>query len=126
MKEEKDYRDIEIRSDEVQEVMNRIPSWILRWGTTVIFRVVSFIIIGSYWFKYPDKINAQITLTMLDPPTYLVTKVSGKVDSLFVENGSEVKVGQRLALIENVASFQDIDSLKMLLNQWKNEGCGCP
>ena len=122
MKEEKDYRDIEIRSDEVQEVMNRIPSWILRWGTTVIFGVVSFIIIGSYWFKYPDKINAQITLTMLDPPTYLVTKVSGKVDSLFVENGSEVKVGQRLALIENVASFQDIDSLKMLLNQWKNEG----
>lgn len=62
--------------------MNRIPSWILRWGTTVIFGVVSFIIIGSYWFKYPDKINAQITLTMLDPPTYLVTKVSGKVDSL--------------------------------------------
>ena len=59
MKEEKDYRDIEIRSDEVQEVMNRIPSWILRWGTTVIFGVVSFIIIGSYWFKYPDKINAD-------------------------------------------------------------------
>lgn len=47
MKEEKDYRDIEIRSDEVQEVMNRIPSWILRWGTTVIFGVVSFIIIGD-------------------------------------------------------------------------------
>ena len=36
MKEEKDYRDIEIRSDEVQEVMNRIPSWILRWGTTCL------------------------------------------------------------------------------------------
>ena len=62
MKEEKDYRDIEIHSDEVQEVMNRIPSWILRWGTTVIFGVVSFIIIGSYWFKYPDKINAHIWL----------------------------------------------------------------
>ena len=47
MKEEKNYKDIEIRSDEVQEVMNRIPPWILRWGTTVIFGGVSFIIRGS-------------------------------------------------------------------------------
>ena len=39
MKEEKDYRDIEIRSDEVQEVMNRIPSWILRWGISMDLRM---------------------------------------------------------------------------------------
>lgn len=31
-KEEKKYKPIELRSEEVQEVMSEIPSWILRRG----------------------------------------------------------------------------------------------
>ena len=32
---EKRYKEIELRSEEVQEVMNHVPAWILRWGITV-------------------------------------------------------------------------------------------
>ena len=28
--------DIELRSEEVQEVMGEIPSWIIRWGITLL------------------------------------------------------------------------------------------
>lgn len=120
MKEEKIYKDIEIRSEEVQEVMTQIPARILQWGITIIFLIVLIMLGGCYWFKYPDKVDAEITLTTTTPPTYLVTKISGKVEELLVANGEEVKLGQPLALIENVASKQDVDSLKSLLKKWED------
>ena len=36
MEEEKIYKDIELRSEEVQEVMNHISPWVVRCGITVL------------------------------------------------------------------------------------------
>jgi len=58
-----EIQNIEIRSEEVQEIMGYIPHWIVRWGISSIFLVVIIIILGSYLFKYPDKISARIILT---------------------------------------------------------------
>ena len=49
--------------DEVQEVMGEIPSWIVRWGITVIFAIVATLIIGSCFFYYPDVVKADIRIT---------------------------------------------------------------
>ena len=46
--------DIELRSEEVQEVMGEIPSWIIRWGITLLTAVVLTLVIGSCFFRYPD------------------------------------------------------------------------
>ena len=40
MEEEKKYKEIELRSEEVQEVMGRVPPWILRWGIAVLFGIL--------------------------------------------------------------------------------------
>ena len=48
-KEEKKYKEIELRSEEVQEVMGEIPPWILRWGITILFVIVMALLTGS-WF----------------------------------------------------------------------------
>jgi HlyD family secretion protein len=53
----------ELRSEEVQEVMGAIPVWILRWGITILFLVVLVLVIGSCFFKYPDVIVSEMTLT---------------------------------------------------------------
>ena len=37
---ENERKDIELRSEEVQEVMGQIPAWIVRWGITLLFLVV--------------------------------------------------------------------------------------
>ena len=58
MTKKNDYK-IEIRSDEVNDILSRPPRWIIRWGIGVIFLVVLIIIIGSSFFKYPDIITAQ-------------------------------------------------------------------
>jgi hypothetical protein len=48
-------------SEEVQEIMGRQPSWILRWGITVIFGLAAAIILGCYFIKYPQTVSADIT-----------------------------------------------------------------
>lgn len=68
MKNEKKYKDIELRSNEVQEVMNHIPSSILRYGITVLFIIVCLLIIGSAFFNYPDTVETEFTLTTQSPP----------------------------------------------------------
>jgi hypothetical protein len=32
---------IELRSEEVQEILGRPPQWIIRWGITIIFIIVA-------------------------------------------------------------------------------------
>ncbi len=55
--------DMAMHCDEVQEVMGEIPSWIVRWGITVIFAIVVALIIGSHFFYYPDVVKTDIRIT---------------------------------------------------------------
>ena len=54
---------IELRSEEVQEVMGMIPSWIVRWGITLLFGVIVLLLIGSCFFRYPDVLTTEMTLS---------------------------------------------------------------
>lgn len=114
--EEKIHKDVELRSEEVQEVMGQIPHWILRWGITILFIVVMILVIGSYFFRYPDVITTEMTLTGQSPTAQLVARASGKIASLYVTDGAHVSESSVLAIIENPASTGDILSLKEQLS----------
>jgi HlyD family secretion protein len=107
-----------IRSEEVQEVMGAIPPWILRWGITLFFIVVADLVTGSYFFKYPDVIVADMTLTGRYPVASIVSRASGKLGKLYVADEQEVKEGELLAVIENPANTENVFRLKAgLLNK---------
>jgi len=108
--------EIELRSEEFQEVLGSVPPWILRWGITVLAVVVVILLIGSAVVKYPDVISAQITLTGSTPPATLVAHASGKIKELYVKDNQEVKTGEYLAVIDNSANTEDILFLKNYLD----------
>lgn len=108
-------KEIELHSEDVQEIMGSIPSWIVRWGITVLFIVIFTLLIGSYFFKYPDVITTEMTLTSRHPVAQVVSRSSGKISGLYVNEGVNVKVGQPLAVIENAANTEDVLSLENLL-----------
>lgn len=109
---EEEGKDVELRSEEVQEVMGQIPAWILRWGVTILFIVVLCLLIGSCFFKYPDVIVAEMTLTSRNPVAQIVARASGKMSALYVKDGEDVMIGTPLAVLENPAITGDILSLK--------------
>lgn len=122
MEEEKKHKEIELRSEEVQEVMNHVPSWILRCGITVLFCIVMVLLAGSYLFKYPDVVQAEITLSTQNPPAYVLARASGRIDSLYGVNGSVVVKDETLAVIENAARAEDMALLKQRMKQWADNG----
>ena len=90
MEKEHTHKEIELRSEEVQEVMNRVPAWILRqWHYGAVCHSGG-IGCGSYWFKYPDVIAAEVTVSTQDPPAYVVSRAAGRLENLYVQNGQEV------------------------------------
>jgi HlyD family secretion protein len=103
---------IEIRSEEVQEILGQIPHWIIRWGLTVIFLVLLFLIIGSYFFKYPDIISTSITVTTQNPTASVIARTDGKFQYLFVSDKQTVKKDEMLGIIENPANFEHIRELE--------------
>ena len=69
---------IDIRSDEITEILGTPPKWIVRWGISVVFIVVTVIIVGSAFFRYPDIVTAQAIITTENPPSTVIAKSNGK------------------------------------------------
>ncbi len=106
---------IDIRSDEVQEILSYIPNWIVRWGVAILFLTI-FMLLGVSWIiKYPDVISSRITITTQTPPASVIARSSGKLAKFFVKDNEMVMAGAYLAAIENPANLEDVFALKKLL-----------
>lgn len=44
-------------SEEIQDIIGKIPGKILKVGLSVIFGIILFVITGSYFFRYPEIIS---------------------------------------------------------------------
>ena len=110
-------QEIELRSEEFNEVLSTVPAWIIRWGITMTACVVLMLLVGSAVFKYPEIISSTVTLTGTTPVSAVVARSSGKLQELYVENNQKVKANALLAVIENPAKTEDIIRLKELLQQ---------
>jgi HlyD family secretion protein len=105
-------KQIELKSPAVQEILGRPPQWIIRWGISIIFIVIAGLVVGSYFFKYPDIITATITVTTENLPAGVMAKTTGRIDTLFVHEKQKVQKGDLLAVIENTANWEDVISIK--------------
>ncbi|PKO96532.1 MAG: hypothetical protein CVU11_02775 [Bacteroidetes bacterium HGW-Bacteroidetes-6] len=112
-----DYN-IEIRSEEVNDILSRPPRWIIRWGIGVIFLVVLIILVGSSFFKYPDVITAPITVTSEILPANIISKVSGRLEKLFVKDEDSVEANEVVSIIENPTEYSSYKILKDLCNSF--------
>ncbi len=106
-------------SDPVQEIISNPPRRIIRWGTTVIFIVFAVLIFLSWLIKYPDVIPSPIEITTHNPPVTLVSKITGRINELYVTDGEKVKQGQLLAVMETAASISEIDLLRIIIDTIK-------
>jgi HlyD family secretion protein len=107
---------IELRSNEVQEILSRPPRKLIRYGTTVICGVLALLIAGSFLFNYPDIISGDVVITTENPPVWVVARTSGFIKELNCTDKQKVNKGDVLAIIENPASSADVKRLSAIIN----------
>ncbi len=109
-------REIELRSEEVQDILTRMPHWMIRWGNAIILIIIVLVLFFSWFLKYPEIVTTQITITTEIPPEKLVAKNSGKIEKILVEDRSVVTENTPLAVIENPANYLDVFLLKSVID----------
>lgn len=120
----KGQKDIELRSEEVQDILTRPPHAIVRWGIGVFFVVICIFFCGGCFFKYPDILNASITITTENPPIWMIARSTGKLKEIYMQDNDSVKAEQIIAVLENPASTLDVFKLKERLLQFDfNDSC---
>jgi len=117
METQKKRFEIELRSDEFQEIIQQSPRWMIRSGVYLIFGIIILLFSGSYFFRYPDVIDANIVVLSENPPAYLAARTTARIDSLMAADQQVVSANQIIAILESTANFGDAMKLKALLVQ---------
>lgn len=107
--------ELNLRSEEVQEILTNPPIWIVRWGITLIFMFTIIILTLSFIIRYPDYVTAKVLVTTKLPIERIVSRYSGALEEIYVKNGDIVRTGQKLAVFRNTAHTEDVYKLKNIL-----------
>jgi len=107
---------IKIRSEEVQEILSYVPNWMIRWGMTLVFVIILMLLFISWFVKYPDVITTEVVVTTKIPSEKIYAKSSGQIESILVNNNSQITKNTFIGVIENSGNYKDILLLKSILD----------
>jgi hypothetical protein len=120
MDKENKRMEIELRSEEFQEIVEQSPRWMIRSGISLVLGLVILLLAGSYFFKYPDVIDGNIILyaenssekvNLNSSPEQqiiaeLQAKITGKIN-LSIKEARKVAVGQKVNIrLEDYPSME--------------------
>lgn len=106
-------------SEYTKEILGTIPHSIIRFGSAIMLTFFFLVAIILNFIKYPEVVSSQVEINRVIPAAKLISKGDGRIDKIFVSNGSLVKKGQLIAIIENTATLEDILKLKNCINKVK-------
>lgn len=109
---------IELRSEEVQEILGSPPSSLVRWGTTLCFFGIMALGFVAWMIKYSDVIEAKIVLTTSEPPVDVIARADGHIAKWMVTDKQEVDQGAVLAILQSTGRVEDILFLNGEVNEW--------
>jgi HlyD family secretion protein len=107
----KDFKNSSRHSDDVQDIINSVPTWVLRWGITVFFSILVLVVGLSALVHYPDIVKATLTIESPNSPKPVISKVSGKLIKILVAENELVTIGHPLAYLESTASHEKVLAL---------------
>lgn len=121
-----EHDSIDIRSKAFQEVLGEPPSWLLRWGITVIFFAFIALFVVGYFLEYPETVTASIRLETSNPPVEIGASALGNI-IYFLPEDTLVEKGDVIARIsDRVGNFDDIMALIEALEPYTTDSRTLP
>jgi len=107
----------ELINDNVDKILNRPPSWLILWGTSVLLIFFILIFLISWIVRYPDIISGPLKLIPSRPPVNIVSETPAKVGELLVRQGQLVKQGDPLIYLDNTTSYKEVEELEKTITK---------
>jgi multidrug resistance efflux pump len=111
--EEENYKN----SDSIAYLLQAKLSFMLRYGMTFMLALGILVLVLLYFVKVPDTLEGKFVLTSNNPPKPMVSKINGRVTTKIIEDKSQVKKGQILVIMENLANINEIEKLTLELQK---------
>lgn len=110
--EKKNKREIRtLRSEFVQEIVSRKPSFIEQWSILLFLFILFFIFLGTWFIKYPDIISVNASLISINAPKEIKTKLESKLIKLNVKEEEQVHTSDLIGMMESTGNHYEIIDL---------------
>lgn len=109
----KKINELNQHSKEVDDLLGKVPSWIMRNGIVSVIVVLMGLVAGSWFFQYPDIIAAPVVVTA---DTRNASALIGTV-SLKTEPAGKIKIGQQVHLKFSIYPYLKYGVVKGIISK---------
>ena len=104
------------RSEEVQDIIERMPTRWCAWIALIVSILMSMLIGLSFLISYPDTVDGEVSITGSNAPLRLVSRSNGRLH-LLKEPNQTISQNATIAYIESGASYNDVQLLKTYIER---------
>lgn len=108
------YQNVQ-RSEEVQDIIDRMPTKFGLWVSVVALFVIALLLLFGFVVSYPDVIQGRAVLNANVSPVKLVCNTSGKLQLLGIVSSDSVSEGETIAYIKNSTSYDTLIRIEHIL-----------
>jgi multidrug resistance efflux pump len=103
---------LEIRSEEIHDIMQRTPKWITRWGISILLGIIILILFGTNFIHYPDVIEANVSVQGRPKLVSLKRNPLTNINKVLVKDKSLVKANDPLFLLSSQDGTGQLEIIK--------------
>ncbi|WP_315578926.1 HlyD family efflux transporter periplasmic adaptor subunit [Hoylesella oralis] len=107
------------RTEEVQVIIDRMPTYWTKWIALCVGLLMGVVVLLGFLIQYPDTVDGQISVTAKTAPVRLVANSSGRILLLQVNNSTLPK-GAVISYIESGANYKHILWVESILQDLSN------
>ncbi|WP_410222207.1 HlyD family secretion protein [Pedobacter sp.] len=115
MNEDKNKYHKNTRTEEVQDIIDKMPTSFGVRVTAIVILVFILLFVFGFLVRYPDVVSGQITINANEAPIKLIANTYGKLRLTGSSSMQEIKEGQVIAYLQNPAEISDIYKVDSLL-----------
>jgi len=114
----------DIHSEDLQEIISKPPSWLLKRGITFILLTIFMIFGLTFFIRYPELVSVSMKFNTSSSPKVLTSKVNGNMVRILIKDGTAVDKNTDIAYMESVADHYEVLSLLHKMKKVRNNELG--
>lgn len=103
-----------IHSEEIEEIISKVPSWVLKYGITIFLLILGVILTATSMIPIPDSVSAAMDMELLNAPVKIRFKKPTIIEKVLVANKQTVHVGDPLLVIGTNSIWKPKDTVKAI------------